>query len=187
MNSLSGATLVVLPGGDAARAEEFASSRGWEVVAAREVSRETLSRARYPFIVLWSGRGIPPKEGELLLPWLEKGFEVVLGSRFVRGESIVQRRAERDVFCERALLWAAATLWRIPRDCLSGILAARCETLERLLGDSTPAAFEDVVGRALGLRMKIKETGVMWIPASGTKRGLSRERLSAVLKNARGA
>lgn len=181
-----GGTLIVLPGGDAARADEFVrSARGWEAISAPGLSSEVLSRARHPTIVLWCGRGIPPKECEVLLPWFEKGFDIVLGSRFLRGESIVQPPARFEVFSERMLLWGTAALRRLPvGDCLSGLLAARREALERLAGSPAPAAFEEVVGRALSCRMKIKEAGIMWIPPGDASRGRRRERLSVVLKNA---
>lgn len=182
-----GGTLIVLPEGDAARAEEFVrSARGWELLSAPGLSSEVLSRARHPTIILWCGRGIPPKEGEVLLPWLEKGFDVVLGSRFLKGESIVQPRARFGVFSERMLLWGAAALRRLPvNDCLSGLLAARRETLERLVENSpAPAAFEEVVGRALSRRLKIKEAGIMWIPPGEAECAPPLDRLSVVLKNA---
>ena len=120
--------------------------------------------ARFETVIVHTPPGfIPPKEAELLVPWLDQNVDIVVGARFFRPSRLSQAGGSG------ARLWierfkAAATGLRAGlRDGSSGFYAMRKSTLAALL----EADKKIDLARAAERGMSLKEVGVMWIAGGG--------------------
>jgi hypothetical protein len=139
------------------------SESGRVRVESSGVFSKAVEESRYDTVGVWEATsGVPAKEMGWLAAGLDDGFDVVIGSRFLAGESIIQRnRGRRSVIGERLLNLGLRIFCRVPvTDVVSGAYAFR--------KDRVPQASFKHAGTFLRwvLRQDIRfiEKGIMWIP-----------------------
>jgi len=111
---------------------------------------------------------IPIKEGEILLSILDKGSDVVVGSRFSPEESILQRRASRwHVFQEHLNTYVQSRISRIPvSDVLTGLVALKKDSFLSLKEEKIKSVdfnISHLLRFAHKHGLKFRESGIMWI------------------------
>ena len=124
------------------------------------------------FTYFWALRPdtfIPPKEVSKLIPWLDKGYEVVVGSRFVPRESIIQKRvAPIYVFQERLLnVFLRFFFHRGLTDYTAGCYVfteGAWEKSSRGGLQRIPMNLESLLLNLTQPGLRVKEKGLMWIP-----------------------
>lgn len=124
--------------------------------------REAADSARYDTIFLYPADGsIPPKEIELLTPWIERGFAVVVGSRF-GAKALTQKRAPLGWIWKERLraAWAGFRAGGLT-DGGSGFAVLSREKFRKLAEEG--AGDRDWLFRARKHGWNVKEVGVMWI------------------------
>jgi len=144
-----------------ARYEEYFAGTGTpgEAIIASTLE-EAAALARFDTVVVHAPTGfIPPKEIELLVPWLDRGFEIIVGARFFPASRLAQKRAPAPWVWAERLKAAAAGWWAGLGDGRSGFLALRKATLVKLL--ETDGRID--LARAAARGSSMKEVGVMWI------------------------
>lgn len=127
-----------------------------------------LEAARHPIVVLFpADGGIPLKENELLGAELQKGFDIVWGSRFKTGQSIAREGTSKARLLAGWARGAAARLAGAPvGDSASGFAVFRRDlgghASEWALGVDAKRVSASDLARAAKMGLKFKEVGIMW-------------------------
>ena len=151
----------------------------WEVITADpavsthpEFGRSLITRIReskHEIIALWDVQTASPiKEIERFLPFLHEGYDLVVGSRYWRGESIVQKTDHNFLYWrEKVINFMTRLRWGLAlRDFRSGCLVFRKEWFERILEKKKLEALPDIplfLRQSLQDGWRVREVGIMWI------------------------
>jgi hypothetical protein len=141
----------------------------WVTCSSEKAMYKAYALSRYNTILHFPvDAGFPIKETELLSKGFDEGFEVVVGSRFLKGESIIQKSPwSLGVWRDRF----ACAIFRMTHrsrlvDTMASFALIEKQAFEKFI-KATPSPADTlpkVWSQMSGVGIRIKEVGVMWNP-----------------------